>query len=90
MVTAEAILWVRVGDEGEYLSFLEFDDAIDYLNMMGVGQVTGWIELGFETPNYHGQDYISIYWGGPDANAWSGLDEDECAAVETSLEENYI
>jgi len=86
----EAVLWVRVGDAGEYESFDSLDDAIDYLNDLRVGCVEGWLEDGFVTPNYHGRDYISMYWGGPDANHWADLDDDEQETVEDSLEENYL
>jgi len=86
----ETWLWIRVGDCGEYEQFDSLDDAIDYLNELRVGNVTGWVEAGFETPNYHGQDYISIYWGGTDANHLADLDDDEQETIESGLEESYL
>ena len=40
------MIWVRVGDSGDYEPFINLDDAIDYLNELHVGQVTGWVEGG--------------------------------------------
>jgi len=86
----EALLWVRVGDAGEYTEFDSLDDALEYLNELRVGKVDRWQRYGFDTPNYHGHDYISIYWGGADANPWSDLDDEDRETVENGLEENYL
>jgi hypothetical protein len=86
----DALLWVRVGDAGEYCDFDSLDDALEYLNELQVGKVIGWQRYGFETPNYHGQDYISIFWGGSDTNPWADLDDEERDEVEAGLEENYL
>jgi hypothetical protein len=91
MATAsEALLWVRVGDAGEYTQFDSLDSALEYLNELRVGKVDAWQQYGFETPNYHGQDYISIYWGGSDCNPWRDLDDDERDIIEAKLEEHYL
>jgi hypothetical protein len=87
--------WVRVGDAGEYESFgNDISDLTDYLNELSVGQVTGWIDagpgVGFETPNYHGYDFISLFVGDNEANLIRPLDAGERAAVECSLEEAYV
>jgi hypothetical protein len=88
-------LWVRVGDAGDYEHF--GDDLlalIDYLNELQVGNVTSWIDagpgVGFSTPNYHGLDFISLFWGDAQGNFCSALDGSERADVEASLEEAYI
>jgi len=86
----EALLWIRVGDAGEYEEFNDLDAAIDYLNELRVGKVTTWREAGFSTANYRGQDYISIYWGGYDADYWTDLDDSDKASVEIGLGENYL
>lgn len=86
----DSLLWVRIGDAGEYISFDNLDDAIDYLNELRVGQATGWTQAGFETPNYHGQDYVSIYWGDNDTNHLADLDDDEQEHIESGLEENSL
>lgn len=86
----EGLVWVRVGDAGEYVDFDDIELAVDYLNDLSVGQVTGWRDAGFETPNYWSQDYISIYYGGYDADHWHDLDDSDKEYVESNLEENYL
>ena len=69
-------------------------DALDYLNELKAGHVTGWVDgglgVGIETVNYHGYDFVSIFWGDNDANLTVQLDADERMAVEEGLEEVYI
>jgi hypothetical protein len=88
------LVWARVGDAGEYESFDSLDVALDYLNDLKAGQVTGWIErgmgVGLETVNYHGYDFISLFWGDDDANLTAPLDADERIDVEKGLEEVFI
>jgi len=81
---------VRIGDAGEYCDFDSLDDALEYLNELRVGKVDRWQRYGFDTPNYHGHDYISIFWGGSDANPWADLDDDDRETIENGLEENYL
>ena len=88
-------LWVRVGDAGEYESFGDDLDAVlDYLNELRAGEVTGWVEggmgVGIETVNYHGYDFVSLFWGDDDANLTAHLDADERMEVEEGLVEVYI
>jgi len=88
------LLWVRVGDTGEYESFDSVDDALDHLNELKAGEVTGWVDggmgVGIETVNYHGYDFISFFWGNEDANLTAHLDADERMEVEEGLEEVFI
>ena len=88
------LVWVRIGDMGEYESFDSLDDALDYLNELSAGQVTGWVEggmgVGIETVNYHGYDFVSLFWGDDDANLTAHLDADERMDVEEGLKEVYI
>ena len=88
------LVWVRVGDMGQYESFDSLDDALDYLNELKAGEVTGWVYggmgVGIETVNYHGYDFISLFWGDDDANLTARLDADERVEVEAGLEEVYI
>ena len=56
----------------------------------GVGPVHSWCEAGFETPNYWGQDYISIYWGGHNADFWVDLNDSERDYIEGELEDCYF
>jgi len=92
-----AYLWVRIGDAGEYEKFDDLDAAIEYLNELRVGKITGWVRSGFQTQNYHGQDYISIFYGDSEANHWCDIGENEDEAqehhrqyVECNLEENEL
>jgi len=88
------LIWVRVGDMGEYESLDSLDDALDYLNALKAGEVTGWVEggmgVGIETVNYYGYDFISLFWGDDDANLTAHLDADERMEVEEGLVEVYI
>ena len=88
------LVWVRIGDMGEYESFNSLDDALEYLNELKAGEVTGWVYggmgVGIETVNYWGYDFISLFWGDNGANLTAELDEEERATVEAGLEEAYI
>ena len=88
------LVWVRVGDMGEYESFDCLDDALDYLNELKAGEVTGWVEggmgVGIETVNYYGYDFISLFWGDDDANLTAHLDANERLDVEAGLETAFI
>ena len=88
-------LWVRVGDSGDYQSFGDDLEAlIDYLNDLSVGTVTGWIDsgygVGFETPNYHGADFISCFWGDANADLLAHLFASERRIIESQLEEAFL
>jgi hypothetical protein len=88
-------LWVRVGDDGDYQSFGDdWDALIDYLNDLSVGTVTGWIDagagVGFQTPNYHGYDFVSLFWGDANADLVAHLTGRERATMEGRLEEAFI
>jgi hypothetical protein len=87
------MIWVRVGDAGEYESFDDLAHAVDYLNELGVGRVENWVDggrgVGIETPNYHGLDFVSLFHGDADANLTSNLLPDERVVVEDSLQECY-
>ena len=90
-----AQLWLRVGDAGNYENFGDDLAALlDYLNDLNAGTVTGWIDagpgVGFATPNYHGHDFISLFWGDAHADLVRPLDNAERAAVEAGLEEAFI
>jgi hypothetical protein len=88
------LVWVRVGDMGEYESFDSLDDALDYLNELKAGEVTAWVDggmgVGVETVNYHGYDFVSLFWRDDDANLTAHLDAEERMEVEEGLEKVYI
>lgn len=87
-------LWIRVGDAGEYEPFDGVEEALEYLNELNVGEVSGWVDgryaVGFETPNYHGIDCISCFWGDADANLTRPLSGEERTLMEANLLEAYI
>ena len=88
-------LWLRVGDAGDYENFGDdFDALLEYLNELHVGSVTGWIDggpgVGFATPNYHGYDFVSLFWGDAQADLVRPLDDAERTAVAAGLQEAYI
>ncbi len=92
-----AYLWVRVGDAGEYERCDDLDDAIAYLNELRVGKITGWVRSGFETENFYGHDYVSIFHGDDNANHLCDIGENEDEPqeyhrqyVECNLEVNYL
>jgi len=92
-----AYLWLRVGDAGEYEKCDDLDNAIEYLNELRVGKIIGWVKGGFQTVNYHGQDYISLYYGDHEGNHLADIGEDEDEAqeyhrlyVECNLEESEL
>lgn len=88
------LLWIRVGDCGEYESFSDLDDALDYLNELHVGRVEHWVDggvgIGFATPNYWGGDFISMYWGDEEANCSRALTPEERDVVECGLSPAFI
>lgn len=88
-------LWARVGDLGDYQSFDDDMEAlIGYLNDLSVGTVTGWIDsgpgVGFETPNYWGHDFISLFWGDANADLVAHLTGHERKIIEVGLQEAFL
>lgn len=87
-------VWIRVGDAGDYVDIGSVEDAVDYMNTLQVGKVDYWVDhstgVGFATPNYHGGDFVSCFWGDEDANFCRLLSAEECAYVENNLEESYL
>ena len=81
------LIWVRVGDAADYQAFDDLEEAVDYLNELGVGRVDHWRSAGVETVNYWGHDYVSLYRGDADANLVSNLLPDERVVVEDGLQE---
>jgi len=90
---AEELLWIRIGDAGDYVSFDNLDAAIDDLNAMEVGTVDYWndggVGIGFATPNYHGHDFVSCFWGDEDGDLCRPLSPEERSYVECHLEEFF-
>lgn len=84
-------LWLRVGRCGEYEKMDDLDAAIEYLNELRVGRIIMWVPGGFETQNYHGQDYVSLYYGDHKKNHVTDIIQERAQRyVEHNLEENEL
>lgn len=88
------LLWIRVGDAGDYQSHGDIYSAVDDLNAYEVGEIVKWIDggpgVGFATENYYGYDFVSCFWGDDKANLICGLNADERAYLENNLQEALI
>lgn len=86
----EGLFWMRLGDGGEYTSFgdiQELEDELRYYDEeLGIGPVTQWTQYGFLTPEYKGNNYISIYFGDEEAQPLRELSPREKYTVEKTLE----
>jgi hypothetical protein len=61
-------LWVRAGDADNYNAFDCLQEVADYLAEMGATRPLEWCnEYGVTSPEYRGQNYISLLWGDDDA-----------------------
>ena len=79
-----ATLWLRVGDMGSYEPFgQDLDAAIETLLENGVGPVSNWVPLGFETDTHQRADYVSMYWA---ENFLQGPNLDLSAAEKREVE----
>ncbi len=66
--------------------FKNLGQAIRYLNNMRVGCPTDWMEQGFETENYWGEDYVTCHWCNDRGDYVGAIQLDE----RFNLEENYL
>ena len=61
-------LWVRAGDADNYNDFDGFQEVADYLAEMGATPPLEWSnQYGVTSPEFRGNNYISLYWGDADA-----------------------
>jgi hypothetical protein len=61
-------LWVRAGDSDNYNAFDGFQEVADYLAEMGAtDRLERCNEYGVTSPEYRGNNYISLFWGDDDA-----------------------
>lgn len=57
-------LLVRCGDADNYNEFDDFDDVAEYMTQMGVTHpLHQYIAYGVTSSEFHGNNYISLYWG---------------------------
>ncbi len=60
------ILWLRLGDAGEYQAFDGIADALESAEIPA-GKVE-FLPYGFQVGDYSGRNYISFFWGDEKAN----------------------
>ena len=71
-------LWVRAGDADNYNDFDGLQEVADYLAEMGAHDpLERCNEYGVTSPEYRGQNYISLFWGDDDAQPIRSLTIDE-------------
>ncbi len=91
---AKKHLWIRVGDAGDYHRCGDIYEALDDLNAMEVGEILSWVEhgagIGFETVNFHGNDFVSCFWGDEEANPINVLSPNDRAYLLNADERAYI
>jgi hypothetical protein len=57
-------LWVRAGDGDNYNGFDGVQEVADYLAEMGATGPLDWCnKYGVTSPEYQGNNYISLFWG---------------------------
>jgi hypothetical protein len=80
-------IWLRVGDAGDYQTFDATDDAANHLAEHGVRKITRHIKYGVTADDFHGNNYISAFWGGPDAQPTRELTDAEIDEINVALAE---
>jgi hypothetical protein len=61
-------LWVRAGDGDNYNGLDGLHEVADYLAETGATGPLDWCnKYGVTSPEYQGNNYISLYWGDDDA-----------------------
>ncbi|KKN66697.1 hypothetical protein LCGC14_0468830 [marine sediment metagenome] len=86
--------WLRLGDQSDYEAYFELHELLNELEDVdqaygdkGIGQVTEWRDLGFETTEFRGNNYISLYVGEDDKpDPVRDLDDHERRQVEQTLD----
>jgi hypothetical protein len=71
-------LWVRAGDGDNYNGFDGVQEVADYLAEMGATGPLDWCnKYGVTSPEYQGNNYISLFWGDVAAQPIRPLTVDE-------------
>lgn len=91
---ATDVIWMRLGDSDDYHAFDDLDEVADVLAEFGVDGVERHCLYGVSAPGFHGQNYISMYWG-PDpgdgsAEASRELTDDELIELQSTLDARHI
>jgi hypothetical protein len=80
-------LWICLGDQSEYEDFGDdFYALADYLCNYQIEEIDRWVERGFESGNFSGHNYVSLYWGDCYAEFISELSKEEKKELEKLLE----
>ena len=61
--TKQLDLYCRIGDMGDYEQVDDLAQLAERLAEMQSGPIDHFRELGVETDNYAGNNYVSLYWG---------------------------
>jgi len=68
----------EAGDGDNYNAFDGFQEVAEYLSEMGApGLLIACNEYGVTSPEFRGQNYISLFWGDDDAQPMRSLTTDE-------------
>ena len=79
-------LWVRAGDGDNYNGFDGFQEVADYLGEMGAtDSLERCNRYGVTSPEYRGNNYISLFWGGDNAQPVRRVTIDEHIEVNRLL-----
>jgi hypothetical protein len=71
-------LWVRAGDGDNYNPFDGLQEVADYLADMGATGPLEWCNnYGVTSPEFRGNNYISLFWGDADAQPTRSLTTSE-------------
>jgi hypothetical protein len=79
-------IWVRAGDGDNYNGFDGIHETADYLAEMGATDpLERCNEYGVTSPEFRGNNYISLFWGDDDAQPIRSLTTDERTEVNRLL-----
>ena len=80
------ILWVRAGDSDNYNDFDGLQEVAAYLAEMGATGPLEWAnDLGVSSPEFRGNNHISLFWGDDTAQPLRSLTTDEHEEVNRLL-----
>ena len=84
-------LWIRMGDNSDYENFgADLFDLVDSLKEYNLGKFLFWrINGGFETENFQGGNYISIFWGNNNAQFEEEITKFQREAIEVAIKNKF-
>ena len=82
------ILWLRIGDSGEYEKYgTDLDAVASVLHECHVELPFRWNQYGFASETFSGANDISLFWGDKDGNPIRDLSAQEKKDLETAVAE---